>query len=118
MRTGRIEPGVSGKTVVWYPRQPNWLGNGRLVYLRIYPAQWTSSSISGKPNPKWATAKNRAELWVCNADGSSQRKITTLWDLRLFEERPESDWITIDRQGRYVYYLSGKDIRRMRVDIR
>ena len=110
--SGKIRPCVKGPTVVWYPKNPVWLGDGRLVYLRIYPAQWTPLQTSnGSPNPKARGARNRAELWVCNADGTRQNKITTLWDLKPYTQNPEADWITVDRQGRNVYYISGKVIR-------
>ncbi len=115
VRCGKVVPGPSD---VWYPRDSSWLGDGRLVYLRIYANEWAPAHVNGSaPNPQFPTSKNRAELWVCNANGSCQRQITTLWDLRVYNQNPGADWITIDRQGRNVYYISGKDIRRMRVNI-
>lgn len=113
--TGRVDPKLEGGKAVWYPNNPNWLGSGRLVYLRIYPDQWTHSSLNSKPTPGADTARNRAELWVCRADGTHQRKITTLWDLRPRVETREADWFTIDRAGKTVYYLSWDKIRVLRL---
>lgn len=113
VRTGMVKPGIKGKTMVWYPRNPNWLGDGRLAYLRIYPAEWMPFRTTGsrQPDPRAWTARNRAELWMCDATGANQKKITTIWDLRPFDMNPVTDWITVDRQGKNVYYLSGKVIR-------
>lgn len=112
VRTGVIRPGVNGGKMVWYPRNPNWLYSGRLAYLRVYPAQWVSFYGSGSQlNPKAWNARNRAELWTCTSTGADQRKIVTIWDLRPYVENPSADWMAVDRQGRNLYYLSGKHIR-------
>lgn len=114
IRTGTIRPAIKRGKMVWYPRNPNWLGNGQLVYLRIYPAQWVSFYGSGSQlNPKAWHARNRAELWICDATGADQRKITTIWDLKPLFEGLDTDWITVDKHGRNIYYLSGDSVRQL-----
>ena len=116
VRAGRIDPKVEGRKVAWYPNNPDFLADGRLVYLRIYPAQWTHSwNSSGRQTRGAPTARNRAEVWVCSLDGSNQRKVVTLWRLRPFIESPNSDWFTIDRAGRTICYLSWDRIRVLRL---
>lgn len=114
VRTGMVKPEMKGKNMVWYPRNPIWLGDGRLMYLRIYEAEWVFFRGGGSNiNPKAWTARNRAELWMCDATGANQKMITTIWDLRPYVQSPETDWITIDRRGENVYYLSGNEIRHL-----
>ena len=116
VKVGRIDPKLQGRKVIWYPNNPNILADGRLVYLRIYPAQWTHSPGGpGEAARRAATARNRAEVWVSSPDGRKQRKAFTLWDLRPQEEDPSADWFTIDRAGRTICYLSWDKIRVLRL---
>jgi len=116
VRAGRIDPKLSGRKVIWYPTNPNFLADGRLVYLRVYPAQWKSLFTSdARPVPGAHKARNRAEVWVSSLDGKNQRRVLTLWHLRPHTEAPSADWFTIDRTGRTICYLDNKKIRVLRL---
>lgn len=116
VRAGRIDAEVRGDSVVWYPRDPSFLGDGRLVYLRIYPGEWTHAWNDGEPVPAAETARNRAELWVCSLDAHNQQRILTLSDLRPFMESPSADWVTVDGAGKTICYVDREKIHVIRLD--